>query len=660
MKLSPKTDDYLIHCTLIEVDLATLPSYDALSYRWGTSITPERTIICNNTAFGVHKNLYNGLAQLQDLGWTSQPIWIDAISIDQGNNTEKSAQVNMMANIYRGASRVVVWLGQSSLATEVAVKKAQPLLGTSSEYVRSGSGTRLKTAALSWVLSRDWFTRVWTLQEVVLARETTYLLGERVLAFNQLLDLDFKNFPKNIDGMYAHLRARVDGLHFVSAAHSLLDAGEACTLETAVTEARNRQAKDGRDKVFGVLSLCQGRGFNEAEGLVADYSDNKTVQEVYCECAAALLRSKNTGIFLLSLVGQARHDCMLEYMFPSSFIEFFKPEKGFVTDIPSWVPDLSAPARPIPLRHLSTIEFSAASSLNPSFCITGDDSRGLVVKAAVLDVITATGDSHSVRLYQPIWHLFEVLFKLPDSHRESVYPPTGEPILTAFWRTLVAGETNSLPENAQQQCIELTDAHFAEWFAAFAEEGYWLSMKQMRTAILQSLDDDDLDLTAEPDHRRWDLWDNITQLQDSKTLDRYKIQAIRTFLTSFDSPAYSLRETIRRRDQRLQLVKQIREILNAGEQGIPEEKVFGTLFEKMYTGRRIFATKKGYMGTAPWTVIEGDVVMLVAGAYVPYVFRPSAQKKGSFELIGEAYCHGFMFGTGLETKGVDFDIIEVI
>ncbi|GME26941.1 heterokaryon incompatibility protein-domain-containing protein [Neofusicoccum parvum] len=679
VQLSPKTDDYLIHCTLIEVDLSTNPSYEALSYTWAidsdivgprTGAT-KRTIMCNGAALDVFKNLHNGLAQLQELGWTAAPIWIDAICINQGDDVEKSAQVNMMGDIFRAAARVVVWLGQSSLATELALKKARPFFSdeelpddvSSAWAALSSRGAALVALeALSWVLSRGWFARVWTLQEAVLARDTVYLVGAQQVPFDQLLEHSGGSFvavdgpSKYMDGMFAHMRARVAGLDFARRAHELLAGGDAVALESAVTEARSRRAVDGRDKLFGVLSLCRSHGSDDAAGLAADYQ--KPVRDVFCECAAALLRNASTGISLLSMVGQIRHGCDVEYAFPSSYIKLFRPEGGFVTGLPSWVPDLSAPARPLPLRDLSTLDFAAATSLEPSFSIAGAGRGVLRLKAAVLDTVTATGDCRSTRLIQPIWRLLRVLFKLPDAP-QATYAPTGEPVVSAFWRTLAAGATHAAPDDDENE-VELTDRHFVEWFAIFAEETYTLSEGKMRAAILQDLDADDPDLAAEPDdRRRRTLWDLVANEKDSEMLDRYKIHAIRKFLASFDSPAYGFREVIRRRHERLKAMSRV-DVEVEQKLWTSEDPAFEDVFEKFYVDRRIFATEKGYMGTAPWTAAEGDVVMLVAGAYVPYVFRRSNREEEAWELVGEAYCHGFMFGEGMEMEGVEFRMIDVV
>ncbi len=39
-------------------------------------------------------------------------IWIDAISIDQGDFVEKTAQIKMTMEIYSQASYIIIWLGK--------------------------------------------------------------------------------------------------------------------------------------------------------------------------------------------------------------------------------------------------------------------------------------------------------------------------------------------------------------------------------------------------------------------------------------------------------------------------------------------------------------------------------------------------------------------
>ncbi len=655
----------MIHCTLFDVSLSTSPRYEALSYTWAIdgqfsgprADASRRTVICNGAAIDVFQNLYNALAQLQQLGWTSIPLWIDAICINQHDEPEKSAQVNMMGDIFRTASRVVVWLGRSSMATELALDKVEKIdfqAITEAGPYRTALLVGTMLGALTWVLSRGWFERVWTLQEAALARDIVYLIGRRLIPLDQLLHDHYAHLCADDSiGAFRRVNMRTSGLIFARSARKLLfdDGIGVCTLEAALKETRNRRSADGRDKLFGVLALCGRRGLGDAAHLIADYE--KSIQEVYCEAAAALLQSKSTGLFLLSLVGQIRDDTFFDYAFNSSYIKLFKPDEGFVEDLPSWVPDLSAPTRPVPLRDIqATLPYSAASSISPNFSIGGYSGRLLRLKASILDTITMTGDCLPARtqISNPIWRLFRLPLKLPGFPVE-VYAPTNESILRAFWRTLVAGIPCRWDE------IELTDALFIDWFVRSPEDTYDIPAKDMFRLILQDCEGDgELDLANEPDDRHHiGQWEHVAHSKPFKKLDRYKVNAIRNFMVALDSPLFGIRMAMEQRRKQLKGMNVAQVVAESGNL-LP----FGSAFEEIYLDRRMFITEKGYMGTGPWTVLDGDVVMLVAGAYVPYVFRRSTRVEGSWELVGEAYCHGFMFGEGLEMESLEFNEIEVV
>jgi len=73
-------------------------------------------------------------------------------------------------------------------------------------------------------------------------------------------------------------------------------------------------------------------------------------------------------------------------------------------------------------------------------------------------------------------------------------------------------------------------------------------------------------------------------------------------------------------------------------------------------------TEKGYLGVGMESLAVGDVVMLVAGADVPHVFRPTITvgEKEAFTLVGEAYVHGIMQGEGLAGGEAAMEEIRVV
>lgn len=125
------------------------PHYEALSYAWGSPDDPmdvairttnvdEAAILLNDTApsrvgdlpsnssppaFGkvsVTQNLGRALPYLR-LQHKPRMLWIDAICVNQKDLPERSRQVQRMADIYRIASRAVVWLGEESHNGELAL-----------------------------------------------------------------------------------------------------------------------------------------------------------------------------------------------------------------------------------------------------------------------------------------------------------------------------------------------------------------------------------------------------------------------------------------------------------------------------------------------------------------------------------------------------------
>ena len=127
-----------IRCSLTVVALEDRLQYEALSYTWGDESNPSEVKVYpskplpRTSTFSIHqieaspseslqitKNLDTALQSLRYRD-KERILWIDAICIDQTNNTEKSRQIPLMAKIYGVASNVLVWLGPGDSATDKA------------------------------------------------------------------------------------------------------------------------------------------------------------------------------------------------------------------------------------------------------------------------------------------------------------------------------------------------------------------------------------------------------------------------------------------------------------------------------------------------------------------------------------------------------------
>ncbi|KAJ2993565.1 hypothetical protein NUW58_g1804 [Xylaria curta] len=109
-------------CRLLQTGLREAPSYNALSYAWGSPET-NRVILVNNVGIRIPQNLFDALIALRP----SQPessmlIWVDYLCINQRNNVEKAWQVSLMGDLYKQADQVLAWLGPGNDASRKAIE----------------------------------------------------------------------------------------------------------------------------------------------------------------------------------------------------------------------------------------------------------------------------------------------------------------------------------------------------------------------------------------------------------------------------------------------------------------------------------------------------------------------------------------------------------
>lgn len=134
-------------------------------------------------------------------------IWIDAISINQKDNAEKSSQVNMMERIYSMASYAVAWLGPTDANSERGINTLHKLVQHSTEFNSSkiipfafNSDKKFKACGIppitleDWnglasVFQRQWFRRLWIIQEAVLGKALLVYIGELLLHWHHLGDV---------------------------------------------------------------------------------------------------------------------------------------------------------------------------------------------------------------------------------------------------------------------------------------------------------------------------------------------------------------------------------------------------------------------------------------------------------------------------------------
>ena len=192
-----------LHCELRVVDLERSPQYLAVSYTWGPSTNeeaarevtnnPSQSITCNGHDVLITTNLYNFLVRVASKDIARYEMWFDILCINQSDDIERSKQVKMMASIYNSAQLVVIWLGEEDQYTEDAFALVRRLGSLEEPNLKSITPRSMASeatltllhpygdlkywTAVTKLFQRRYFTRIWIIQEITLARRRLAICG---------------------------------------------------------------------------------------------------------------------------------------------------------------------------------------------------------------------------------------------------------------------------------------------------------------------------------------------------------------------------------------------------------------------------------------------------------------------------------------------------
>jgi hypothetical protein len=312
------SDDPELRCHLTTTEISDSPSYEALSYCWGTEALTERIHLPSGT-LAITKNLATGLRRLR---YRDRPrhLWVDAVCINQQDDQEKGHQVAFMAQIFRNAECVLVWLGEGNAEIHAGIETIRKLADSAWKYGLSSdqpffhavhlteklwdknNGISAALLRLSWGIdytslnaffAQAWFDRLWVVQEFVLASRVEILNCHDLLSYEEVLlavalgflfgwhpttqDLSATQFLKTVHLFNARENFRrnerefdlLEGLQFYSR--------RLCTLDL--------------DRVYGTLALVsKGPGLD----LEIDYSIS--IETLFIRLALEYLKNGNLDI----------------------------------------------------------------------------------------------------------------------------------------------------------------------------------------------------------------------------------------------------------------------------------------------------------------------------------------------------------------------------
>ena len=292
-----------IVCTLSSYPQVDHPPYEALSYVWGDPTTNQFCIQCNGHEVNVGHNLFLALLHLRGFESTPRTLWIDALCINQSDMTERSAQVQIMGDIYRDAAKTIVWLGEADEAAQITIGLCHNMMDSENALNELARRPKIIEALLKF-FNRPWFSRAWIIQELILSREDPVIMAGLHTApwegINRIVEQigrevdEAKTRQADGDTRIVYLvyqLARSDG--FVAAfalkkKRQAIDQShpDADFLDILV-EFRNSVSTDPRDKIYSLLGLTQ-----EELGIVPDYS--MSVNRCYADVTFGLLQSSNS------------------------------------------------------------------------------------------------------------------------------------------------------------------------------------------------------------------------------------------------------------------------------------------------------------------------------------------------------------------------------
>ena len=383
-----REEDTNIQCEIYQVPLASIttegrPYFATLSYAWGDP-KPAKQIRCGRALVFVAQSLHDALVYIRN---PRKPrlVWVDCLCIDQSNTEEKSRQVQRMHLVY-GMSHCIAWLGVES-DPERDLTAMLPILSWFSEafsFVESppsatGSwhnvGSHFKSnpirgwsslynlpwAALHRCLNRDIFSRLWCVQETILARSNDLRtsishLNITVLARScnllaEILEDNLRNgsvedIDSDVDTTKSLLSRCTEiyqtlagitatGSHLPCIRYTQPATGNPWKVaSTAATAMRLywKECSDPRDRIYGLAGLCNF----DASYQISYSKETFSVQQIFVDFTLHCLKtSKSLELFLTKNRFSAAS--------PRTKKLHLVAHRNWLHGLPSWCPDFAGP-----------------------------------------------------------------------------------------------------------------------------------------------------------------------------------------------------------------------------------------------------------------------------------------------------------------------------
>ncbi|KAK5661868.1 hypothetical protein OQA88_9976 [Cercophora sp. LCS_1] len=374
----------MIRCEILQVSLEDPPRYVAISYAWG-DLGDTRKIDLEGSLVPISASLHGALSAIRE---KKEPVlvWADALSVDQQNLAERAQQVQLMTKIYASADSVAIWLGpeedNSSDAVDLLNAITDPIISTRRAWkiLSSEMGAR-GVPALVRLFEREYWHRLWVVQEILNARSITVYCGQTKSPWEayRLTSNVISQFSADFERRFPEISTNMVTWHDTlvhqgpSSIPSLraLRGSEGELLHHVLRQCRERLASDPRDKLFGILGILPPE-------IRADFRADYTLstKEVYTEIVDYIIKTTES----LNIICDAHHP-------------------GYPTaahSLPTFVPDWSNVA-PSSSPLLNFGSFKAAGTTKARCRFLSERLHKLEMSAIFLDTVQTRGVAFGVR-----------------------------------------------------------------------------------------------------------------------------------------------------------------------------------------------------------------------------------------------------------------------
>ncbi|TPX14618.1 uncharacterized protein E0L32_005310 [Thyridium curvatum] len=591
--------------------------YEAVSYVWGPKEN-MREVFIDGAPLEITPSLNSLLRRLRSTT-QARRLWADAICINQLDLIEQAAQVTMMGDIYKTAERVLVDLGEETQNTAAGLELINAfwrkhihrgiptptgdLSGETFAYylgvtmpTREEAG-KFRNAELppdrspGWdpaveIFEREWFRRVWIIQEFVLARDVVMFIGKRPVEWTHLLAASF-TFNDGVGTMPVQ-QSKIQSLMYMMVwscigvlrrIRLMSSSEEGRRFLDSVTPQSHIWKKFQKCRLVDLLhyfQMCDATKprdrYFSTFGMADDVRTNEKALEVDYICPIETIITRVARFLVTREYG--------EEMFMRAGLHRM-PREG----IPSWAEDVTVSKGAMAMVDRSLEDTCDNAAGGTTFVVGLSPSPDNVLKVLAFKFervgrkpIRTLGEWNMASgpesvLYMRDWFGKAFRLLLEDTHPGQLYP-TGETVYDAARKALICdqGEYKETPRQLE--------IGFTMWT--------WGAVSRNR------------DL---PSAIQWAL-----------------MRAHKLFGITFEEANFCFTKYL--------------------------EHLAEVIFKKLLPA----VTSRGYFAQLPSGSQPEDEIWIVRGCRQPIILCRSRERSGMYQLVGSCYVHGIMQGEALDGR----------